>query len=826
MKKISILFSLTLVIAFLNPVFSQDFSSIDLKTINIDNLTDEQIQKFVERAQASGMTQSQLEELARQRGMSEVEISKLRTRIYSLNPELAEMQSSQGGTTSSISRLREDPVEPDPFEERGNVFEIETGLPIFALDFFQRQTEEVTFSSPLNIPTPANYLLGAGDEIIIDVYGASEISYQNEISPDGQIIISGVGPIKLAGLEVDAARSKIFNRLSSIYSGLKGSNPNTFLQVTVGNIRTISVNVIGQVVQPGTYTLSSFSSAFNAIYAAGGPTMKGSLRSIRVIRNAEEIATLDVYKYLFTPEKVENIVLQDGDNIIVDSYLNRVSLTGAVKQQAKFEMLEEETLADLFKYSGGFAEDAFSENVVIERSTSKMKSILSVTKEEFASVKLQMGDSINIGRVIDRFENRVSINGAVFRPGDYQLEEGMMLSDLIAVAEGLREDAFLGRGSIFRLNSDLSLKNISFSVQDIQSGSADVVLQRDDQIVIQSIFDLRAALNVQIKGEIRKPGIYQYLDGMTVEDLITRSGGFKESANKSVVEVARQLSSESGEIDRTARIFTFEIDESLKISDSASSFELQPFDVILIKRSSYYQTQKLVKIEGEVLYPGFYALETREDKISDLIERAGGLTEFAYAEGATILRRNEYFEDTASIDEVSGELEAELYRSNRLQELQRRDADSEIGKRGDKESIGINLKGSIEGPGSKFDLILKDGDILSVPKRLQTVRVRGNVLYPNTIRYEQGMSAKRAISSSGGFTDDARPGKTYVIYANGSAERTKKFLWFKNYPNLEPGAEVIVPQRVREREPLNAQQIIGLTSSLATLVLVITQINR
>ncbi|WP_420576951.1 SLBB domain-containing protein [Ekhidna sp.] len=824
MRKLFIILSLFCLTSF--EMNAQDFQSVDLKTINVDNLTDEQIQKFVERAQSSGLTQTQMEEIARQRGMSEVEISKLRSRIYTLNPELAEMQTTEGETSVSLSRLRTDPAEANPFDNKESITTSKKrAFPIFGMDFFQRQSEDVSFASPLNIPTPANYVLGAGDEIIIDVYGASEITYQQEISPDGQIIISGIGPINLAGLKVEAAQSKVLNRLSSIYSGLKGSNPNTFLQVTVGNIRTISVNVIGQVSQPGTYILNSFSSAFNAVYAAGGPTEKGSLRSIRVVRNAKEVATLDVYKYLFSPEEVENLVLQDGDNVVVDAYINRVSLSGAVKNEARFEMLPQETLTDLFQYSGGFSEGAYTDNLVIERPTSKMKSMLSVENDEFDQVILQNGDSINIGSIINRFENRVSINGAVFRPGDYELKEGMMLSGLLKKAEGLREDAFLGRGNIFRLNNDLTLKNISFSVKDVKEGKEDVVLQRDDRIVIQSIFDLRASLNVQIKGEVRNPGTYQYLDGMTVEDLITRSGGFKESANKSVVEVARQLSSDNGDIDRTAEIFTFPINEGLGISDSASSFELKPFDVVLIKRSSYYQAQKLVKIEGEVLYPGFYALETREDKISDLIERAGGLTEFAYADGATILRRSEYFEDTTSMD-VGEDLEADLFRSKRLKDLQKRDVNNDVNQLGEKESIGIDLGESLDKPGSKYDLILKDGDVISIPRRIQTVRVRGSILYPNTVRYEPGMSAKRAISQAGGFTDDARPRKTYVIYANGSAERTRSFLFFKDYPKLEPGAEVIVPQRVREREPLNAQQLIGITSSLATLVLVITQINR
>ncbi|GAB4230676.1 MAG: SLBB domain-containing protein [Ekhidna sp.] len=807
---------------------AQDPSSIDLQSIQVDALSDEQVRAFIQRAQASGMSQTQLEALARQRGMSETEISKLRARIYQLEPEMADQV--QGALEAKKDRLREDPmgaffIDPSDFSLKQALLSDKDQFRIFGSSMFRSMMDqEASFSGSLNLPTPENYLLGAGDELIIDIYGASEVTYQNTISPDGQILISGIGPINVAGITVEQARQRIKQKLTSIYSGLEGRNPNTFAQITVGNIRTIKVSLVGHVERPGTYTLNSFSNIFNALYLAGGPSETGSYRKIRLIRDGKNVATFDIYDYLFNPEKAENPILRDGDRIVVDPFLNRVSLAGLVKFPAKYELKDEETLSDLFDYSGGFMGDAYADKVVIQRSTGKQRALVTVPKNNFTQALLQNGDSINIGKIADRFKNRVIIEGAVMRPGPYELTEGMMLSDLLENAEGLREDAFTGRGNIFRRKADLTLKNIAFDVKSVLEGSQDLLLVRDDQVIIQSIFDLRENQTIQVKGEVRVPGVYQYLEGMTVEDVITQSGGFKESANKSVVEVARQMSSSDGSIEQTAKIFIFEINENLAISDSASTFELKPFDVVLVKRSSFYHSQKLVKIEGEVLYPGFYALESREDKISDLIARAGGLTEFAYADGATILRRSEYFEDTTSMD-AGEDLEADLFRSKRLKDLQKRDVDEKVNQLGEKESIGINLEASLENPGSKYDLILKDGDVLSIPRRLQTVRVRGSILYPNTVRFEPGMSAKRAISQAGGFTDDARPRKTYVIYANGSAERTRNFLFFKNYPKLEPGSEVIVPQRVRERQPLNAQQLIGITSSLATLVLVITQIR-
>lgn len=809
--------------------FGQDPSSIDLQNIQVDALSDEQIRAFVKRAESSGMSQTQLEALARQRGMSEAEISKLRARIYQLQPEMASQV--EGALDAKQDRLRQDPM--GAFFVDLNDFKLEALLKqdgrkfsIFGSGMFKdMMDQEVSFSGSLNIPTPKNYLLGAGDELIIDIYGASEMTYQNTISPDGQIIISGIGPVNVGGVTVEQARTRITRKLASIYSGLEGRNPNTFAQITVGNIRTIKVNLVGHVERPGTYTLNSFSNVFNALYLAGGPTETGSYRNIRLVRAGKNLAVFDIYDYLFNPELASNPILQDGDQIVVEPYIHRISLTGKVKFPAQFELKNGETVSNLLTYSGGFEGEAYQEKIVIQRSTGKERALVTVSKPNFEESLLQNGDSINIGKIADRFMNRVTIAGAVMRPGAYELTEGMMLSDLLESVEGLKEDAFLGRGNIFRKKEDLTLMNISFDLKSIINGDQDVLLVRDDQIVIQSIFDLRENRVIQVKGEVRSPGTYQYLEGMTVEDIITQSGGFKESANKSVVEVARQISSKEGSLEQTARIFTFEINEKLSISDSASDFKLKPFDVVLIKRSSYYHSQKLVKIEGEVLYPGFYALETREDKISDLIERAGGLTEFAYVNGATILRRSEYFEDTTSMD-VGEDLEADLFRSMRLKDLQKRDVNENVNQLGQKESIGINLNESLENPDSKHDLILKDGDVISIPRKIQTVRVRGSILYPNTVRHEPGMSAKRAISQAGGFTDDARPRKTYVIYANGTAERTRSFLFFKNYPKLEPGAEVIVPQRVRERQPLNAQTLIGLTSSLATLVLVITQIQN
>ena len=810
---------------FIFNVRSNAVSLTNQQIPDINRLSDEQIRGYLQLAQSSGLSMAQLETIARSRGISEADIFKIRSRLLRLDSdatdEFPDLRESRLRSTSNISLVDDDLLSNNDLSKKKSVSKI------FGMDMFNQSALFTSFGNTLNIPTPKNYTLGAGDELIIDIYGASEKTYRKEVSPEGQIIIEGIGPITVAGISVENARSRIFERLTSIYSGLEGRSPNTFTQITIGNIRTITVNVIGRVQRPGTYVLNSFSGIINALFLAGGPSEKGSFRSIRLIRNGEVAGVFDIYKYLFESSIYDSPILQDGDQIVVDPYTNRVSLTGAVKNSAKYELLKGENFRDLLNFSGGFEGNAYTEKISFQRYDGRMKLIVTISEAEFDSTFLLNGDSINVGTVIDRFSNRVSINGAIRRPGNYQLSEGMMLTNLIREAGGLREDAFKNRGNVFRENEDLTKKNISFDVKQVLIGYQDMLLQKEDSIYVPSIFDLREKLTIKIEGEVRFPGTYPFVGQMTVEDLINISGGFKESAYKAIVEVARQMSYDNGEIRQSAEIFTIKINEDLSLSEAV--FKLKPFDVVLIKRSGFYQEQKLIRIEGEVLHPGFYALETREDKISDIVGRAGGLTEFAYPKGATILRRKEFYNvinDSLRIVN-DDELEVNKYRSEVLRILQRNDSSiTELNKSLEHlESVGIDLEKSLGSPGSKFDLILREGDIISVPGKFQTVRVRGNVLYPNTIPYDPAINFRQLISSSGGFADNANRVKSYAIYANGSAQRTKRFLFFKKYPAIEPGAEIIVPERIRKRNAINVQQFLGISSSLATIALIINQIR-
>ncbi|SNS55991.1 protein involved in polysaccharide export, contains SLBB domain of the beta-grasp fold [Ekhidna lutea] len=807
-----IIFITTLIAGFVSN--AQDIN--DLRSIDIDDLSDKQVQSFINRAESSGMTMQQLELLAQQRGMSSIQISKLRNRIAKIQSE----ESGDAGLSGNSIRLRDNNID----KTRVNFFDdlvmtdsLENkGLPIFGSEIFE---SSLTFEPSPNVATPKNYVLGAGDEIIIDIYGASEITYQQTISPDGNILISGVGPISLSGLTVEEAKNRTFNQLSSIYSGLKGRNPNTFFQFSVGKIRTINVNVVGNVKRPGTYALSSFSSAFNALYYAGGPNEKGSMRNIEVIRDNEKIATLDIYKYFFFGQSNGNPQLRDEDILVVRPYQNRIKFAGNVKQPAIYELLDNESIEDLLRVSGGVTPEGKKDYLNVFRKAGGRKTVKTVIKDQYDNSVLVGGDSIYVSPIPSYYIDRVKVEGAVHYPGYYELSDSLTLRQLLTVVE-ISRNAFKERGNIIRLNNDLSFSNLTFNLNDVLAGNVDYELKQDDLIRIASIFDVEEQKNVTILGEVKNGGQYPYVNGMTVEDLVTVSGGLKSSANTTSVEVARRVSKDSKEF-RTAFLFDFSIAQNLGTDTSASSFVLEPFDVVTIKATALFRTQKTIKIEGEVMKPGFYALETEEDKITDLIARAGGLTKYAYPKGASLIR------DLSIDDDVTTETSiGNAYRRQQLEGLIKRDSLDEIGEEYvDREGVGIELDKALNDPKSKHNIILQDGDVISVPKQLQTVRVRGEVLYPTRVKYDRSTSFKEYISLSGGFSDKAKKSKSYVVYPNGRARRTKTFLWLKLYPLVEPGSDIFIPQQ-EVKQKLSVQEVLGITSSLATIALIIDRLTN
>ncbi|MBC6409694.1 MAG: SLBB domain-containing protein [Ekhidna sp.] len=799
-------------------------SSSNLNNINIDELSDEQIQQFLDKVKENGLTLEQAELIAKQRGVSSFQLSKFRDRIRLLQADSSRREFINISPNRSRKKIEEGDnlysfllFPSDSLQGKGSK------LKIFGMDIFRRL--DINFEPSLNAATPEGYILGTGDEIIIDVFGASEITYQQFISPNGKILIRGVGPVSLGGLTVRQAKVRLFNRLSTIYSGLKGQSPNTFINVSIGDIRSIRVNVVGAVTQPGTYTISSFSTAFNVLYSAGGPGENGSMREIQIIRKGEKIATLDIYKYLFLGEDSQNPQLLDQDIVLVKPYLNRVKLAGNVKNPAIYELKEDETVDFLLSVSGGFSEKAFKESITIDRVGKKEKRIKTVNVEHFSLEQIQNGDSIFVTSLMDTYSNRIRIQGAVNRPGIHELTKELSLSKVISLAGGLREDAYLKRGNIIRLTDSLRLTNLTFDVKEVTKGNQDILLSPEDLIVINSIFDLEEKKLVTIQGQVQIPGDYPFVSDMSVEDLIKLAGGLKENANVKNVEVARRLLADN-DLSKSSDIFTFPINKDLSVNEQASSFKLMPFDIVLIKSTQLVRDQKTVKIEGEVKYPGFYALETNEDKISDLLKRAGGLTIYGYAEGAYLIRRTDYYgfnSETEEIPAKSDLLEGELFKAQQIRDLLLKDSISDTNELIEKQRIGINLPKILEQPNSKFDLILKNGDLISIPQKLETVRVRGEVLYPNTVKFTKGASFKKYISASGGFSSKAKVGKSYVIYANGSAQRTKNFLLFKNFPSVKPGADILIPVK-KEQVKLSSTEIVGIASGLASLAFIVFQI--
>ncbi len=894
MKKRHILFILFCLPFFLgNVLIAQNIpknldinqiSPSQIASVNIDDISDAQLQIFLERFNESGLTEKELEIALASKGMPRAQIQKLKARIA----KLKSTSISSGSTGYDRVRTREELAfrQDDLFqsltkdyEELVSQEEKEKLKKIFGYNLFN--SELLTFEPSLNVPTPKNYVLGAGDEIIIDVWGASEQTYQEIISPDGYIKIPNLGPIYLNGLTIEDGSVRIKSRLTQIYSGLSssgGRRPNTFVQVSIGQVRTIRVSVIGEAISPGTFNVSSLSTIGNVLYLSGGPNINGSLRNIELLRDGNVIDQFDGYDFLIKGQIVKNVRLQDRDIVRVLPYENRVEISGEIKRPGIYEMKEGETFEDLILFAGGFTENAYSGIVKIRRNNGITREFVDLTNKEFGLQSPQNGDYVMVGGIIDRFENRIQIRGAVFREGEYELTEELTLTQLIEKAQGLRGDAFLERGTIYRTKEDYSNEVISFNIRQILKGEEkDISLSREDVINIPSIYDLKEEFYLQVFGEVKSPGVYPFAEAISVEDLLLKAGGLRESASGSHVEVARRVKDveQNGNRNSTAEIFTFSISETLALSAEASNFILQPFDQVYIRKSPGYQQQINIKVEGEVLYPGFYALEKKDERISDILKRTGGLTSEGFAKGATLIRRTEFnppkSDDLIRLESLQqmkqnnetnqilqenyslSETEALLFK--RLNDIEQQlenydlESDAEQGREGlnvkrnrlkellekdstliqeglelvKYETIGIDLEKILGNPGSKFDLILNDGDIISIPKKLETVRLRGEFLYPITVRYDETNSFNDFVSQAGGFTENAKKGKTYVLYANGSVDRTRKFLFWNNYPKVERGAEIIAPEKP-ERRKMTTAEIVAISTSMASMALIISRI--
>lgn len=826
---------------------AQDISNIDFSSIKVDQLSDQQIQRIAQEIEKRGISMSQFTQLAVAQGMPRAEVVKLQRRLN-------EVESAQSGTMDralSTSRLRTSPLSdttgkqgtflpsqliPDSFPDLPADFKTEFTRylakqdsawlaerkmkdKIFGFSLFDGETS--SFEPSLNIPTPENYQLGPGDQLYVDVWGAAENTYQLEISPDGAVLIDNLGPIFLNGLTVEEARQRLRDKLSNIYSGLQGTDgqQNTFMQVSLGQIRSIKVTVLGEVANPGTYTLPSLATVFHALLSSGGPTVNGTFRDIKIISDGSVIATLDLYDFLIKGQQKSNIRLKDQDIIKIDPYLHRVEISGEVKRSGIYELKEDETLSDLITYAGNFTGKAYKMKVNIIGNTGREKQINTVSEKNYSSYDIRNGDRVIVGSILDRFANQVRIRGAVYRPGSYELEESGTLYSLIQQADGLKGDAFMNRGIIFRTQDDFTIKSIAFDIRQVMNNPEqyDIRLKKDDIVQISSIFDLREDYYVEVEGAVLNQGQFPFVNDMTLEDLIFQAGGFKREAAPYRIEVARRMSevSDQGEeipTSRIAKIFNFSIDQSLELDEEESDFVLKPYDKVFVRTTPNFEVQKDVHISGEVQYPGSYTLMDKSERISDIITRAGGLTSDSYLQGATLYRRHTNLSQAGNtdLDEPTGLLELEA-------------GSQQVGipSRVTVSKIGIELEKILREPKSKFDLYLQEGDSLVVPKQLQTVTVKGGVFYPTSIRYESGRSYKDYITSAGGFTELAKKNQAYVVYANGDVDRTKKFLFFKDYPEVRPGATIIVPEKAPGQR-LSPQERVSLLSAIVSTAALIT----
>jgi len=787
--------------------YAQTFNKSQLAQIDVDNMTDEQIAAYWDRAKSEGYTLDQLEIIAKANGVPASQISKLRQRIQSLNFSSVNTSTTIATSPAAISNL-------EKFGLEGKVpTKTEKSL-LFGYDFFSNPN--ISFTPNLNLATPANYQIGPGDELLIDIWGAAENNYKKQVNRDGAIRIENIGPVYVSGLSIEKAKEKITSYLRKIYSGIgapAGSYNKVYAEVSLTNIRTVQVNIIGEVKVPGTYALSALSTVLNGLYAAGGPTEKGTFRSIKVVREGKNLKEFDIYNYLIQGSEEGNITLQDQDIIIVQPYTSIVEVTGNVKRPGLFELKQGETFKDLAKYFSGFTAAAYQERILVERINGKQKEVTEILTDQQATFKLQDGDKIAVGTIVDRYENRVSIVGSVYRPGTYELTQNMNLLNLIERASGLKDDAFLGRGLIFRTIDDTKQEIVPFAVQDILDKKLTITLKREDKVEIFNKHKLKEEYTIDIWGAVNNPQAkVPFVEKMQIEDLIAIAGGFQDAADLSDIDISRRVNDSSFKI--ISKVYRRSSTGQLQPEDK-EPFYLEPFDVVSVRFLPGYSKRKLVTLEGEVNAPGNYTLLTKEERISDVIKRAGGFLPYAYIKGASLIRKVNYQTEKeqkklydkllTSGDPIMGasSIERKLLNEEEAKEFK----------------IGINLEEIMKPKGihSKIDLILHPDDLLIIPSIKQTVEVSGQVLAPTLIRYDKSNAFLDYINSSGGFAEKAKKRSSYVIYANSDIRSTKNFLFFKFYPKIEPGALIYVPEKAENKDRMTLQEILGITTALSTI---------
>lgn len=767
------------------------------------SMTDQQVLEYVKQGMSEGKDQRQMAtELAR-RGVTREQAERVK-KLY--EQEQGVSTSKMSGTEQNEARLREATQEESTTSVLENPQpdsrELAQENQVFGRNIFN--TRNLTFEPSVNLATPPNYRLGPGDEVIIDIWGTSQNTIRQQISPDGTINIEKIGPVSLSGMTVSEANGYLKRVLGKTYSGLDAPDGTLEIRLTLGNTRTIQINVMGEVVQPGTYALSSFSTVFHALYRAGGVSNIGSLRNVQVTRNGKTVAKVDVYDFIMKGKTQDDIRLQEGDVIIVPAYEALVQISGNVKRPMKFEMKKNETLATLINYAGGFSADAYTRSLRVVRQNGEEYEINTVKEIDYSAYPMRNGDVVTAEAILNRFTNKLEVRGAVYRPGIYQLNgEINTVRALVNEAKGLTGDAFTNRAVLQREREDLTTEIISVDVRSIMAGtSPDIPLQKNDILYIPSIHDLEDRGDVAIFGEVAKPDSYSYSDNMTLEDLIIRAGGLRESASTVRVDVSRRIkdSKSTASTDSIGQMFTFALKDGFVI-DGEQGFTLQPYDQVFVRRSPGYQAQQNVRVTGEVIFGGTYAMTTTEERLSDLVKKAGGATPKAYLRGAKLIR--------VANDEEKKRMRDVINLMNRQFGEAMMDS---LGIRvEDTFSVGIDLEKAMAKPGSEYDLVLREGDVLDVPKMNNTVKVNGAVMMPNTVGYLSDKNANYYLDQAGGYALNAKKSKKFVIYMNGQVARIKS----RSKDKIEPGCEIIVPSKKNKK--VNVGEILGYASSFGSL---------
>ena len=800
---------LVLFIAFFYSTTSvaQDLlKSTDLSTLKADNLSDSDILKIKTQLQSNNLTIEQAEPMALAKGMPAAEFAKLKIRLLQTNGAASGISgdAENEAATKELSRKQEKIVNK-------KVKDTVNAL-IFGSELFDNPT--LNFEPNLKLATPMNYVLGPGDELQISVYGVQEFNASVPVTTEGKVIIQYVGQISVSGMTIEAATQKIKGAIARVYSTVASGQSQ--VGVSLSRIRTIRVTIIGSK-QPGNYSISSLATVYNALFLGGGPGKNGSYRNIELLRDNKVYKNIDIYRFLVNGDQSDNVGLKDNDVIRIPAYSQRVTVEGQVKRPGIFEMKKGETFSALVSFASGFNEFAYTASVNVLQKTNKEFKVTDIKESEFNTYKPLSGDVFRISKILSRFENRIKIEGAVFRPDTYSFYEGMRISDLISKAEGLKEDAYNNRARIIRLRSDLTTEIVNVNLAQALSGDldADVPLKREDVVTVYSILDFEEEFTITINGEIKKPGVYQYYDNLTLNDVLVQAGGLSGSASKRV-EIARMIQSEEIDDSNPNKVELFNIEISATNNEQAKNFALLPFDVVNIRKMAVYEKPEMVTVMGAVHYAGKYVLATKQDRVYDVIQRAGGLTSVANIEGVRI-KRPIQAKQIEALENVNLNLGKKDSIQNKIEKKLKEDLKYA--------TIPIDWKSIIKDLKSNTNVTLFPGDEIEVVAFNEGVKVTGNVLLTSEIPYDRNKGFRYYINAAGGIDAKGWNKKAYIIYPNGKADVASSFFFFKNYPKVTPGSQIVVPEKP-ETKKMSTGEFVSIAGVLASLAGVIIAILR